>query len=97
MWRWYLEEWELNLIPLNITESARKYFAESLSWSSGNHIVAEAGRLSSSVLKQFGIDQDVFYGHIEWDYLLKMAKKQLDPLQGTAKIPRCKKGTLPFL
>jgi phenylalanyl-tRNA synthetase beta chain len=59
---------------LSTAESQKKYFAESLSWTSNSHILAEAGRLSSSVLKQYGIDQDVYYGHIEWDLLLKLAR-----------------------
>jgi phenylalanyl-tRNA synthetase beta chain len=59
---------------LSSTESNKKYFAESLSFSYNSQVLAETGRLSASVLKQFGIDQDVFYGHIEWDLLLRLAK-----------------------
>jgi phenylalanyl-tRNA synthetase beta chain len=53
-----------------INESKRKYFSESLSYSSNNQIIAEAGRLSKSFVGKFNIEQDVFYGHIEWDSLL---------------------------
>ena len=49
-------------------ESDKKYFAESLTYLFNNKIVAEAGRISKKYLSQFDIDQDVYYGHIEWDH-----------------------------
>jgi phenylalanyl-tRNA synthetase beta chain len=55
-------------------ESAKGWFAESLSWSQNGKPVAEAGRISKKYLRQFDIEQDVYYGHIEWDLLLRLAK-----------------------
>jgi phenylalanyl-tRNA synthetase beta chain len=54
--------------------SDRKYFAESLTYMFNNKIVAEAGRISKKYLLQFDIEQDVYYGHIEWDLLLNLIK-----------------------
>jgi len=59
---------------LTTGESDKKYFAESLTYMFNNKIVAEAGRVSKKYLTQFDIAQDVYYGHIEWDYLLKLIK-----------------------
>ena len=59
---------------VEIGESRKSYFAESLSYSLNNHIIAEAGRISKSCTGNFGIDQDVYYGHIEWDLLLRSIK-----------------------
>jgi phenylalanyl-tRNA synthetase beta chain len=66
----------LGIIPENLTkgESDKKYFAESLTYLVNNKIVAEAGRISKSYLQKFDIGQDVYYGHIEWDLLLKLIK-----------------------
>ena len=66
----------VGIIPdkLPIAESSKKYFAESLSYSSNNQIVAEAGRISKSCTGKFDIEQDVYYGHIEWDSLLRMIR-----------------------
>ena len=55
-------------------ESNKKYFSESVAYLHNNKTIAEAGRVSRKYLKQFDIDQDVYYGNIQWDLLLKAAK-----------------------
>ena len=60
---------------LAIAESAKKYYAESLSYSLNNTLIAEAGRISKNYTGRFNIDQEVYYGHIEWDSVLKLIKK----------------------
>jgi len=59
---------------LNTGESNKKYFAESLTYMINNNIIAVTGRISKQYLKKFDIDQDVYYGHIEWDFLLKLIR-----------------------
>ncbi len=59
---------------LEISEGRMKYYAESVSYSHNNNVIAVSGKISKPVLKKFGIDQDVYYGHIEWDSLLKIIK-----------------------
>jgi phenylalanyl-tRNA synthetase beta chain len=76
---------------MSVNESTKKYFAESLSWTFNNQVVAETGKLSPKVLKQFGIDQDVFYGHIEWDLLLRMAKNHSIRYRELPKYPAVKR------
>jgi phenylalanyl-tRNA synthetase beta chain len=61
---------------LEIVESRKKYFVESLSYSFNNQIIAEAGRILKSCTGKFGIEQDVYYAHIEWDFLLKLVRNQ---------------------
>ncbi len=67
----------LGIEVVNLTggESSKKYFAESLTWLFNDETVAEAGRISKAYLTQFDINQDVYYGHIDWDLVLKMIKK----------------------
>jgi phenylalanyl-tRNA synthetase beta chain len=55
-------------------ESSRKYFAESVTFIFNNKVVAETGRISKSYLAKFDIGQDVFYSHLDWDYILKIIK-----------------------
>ncbi len=64
----------LGIKPENLQngESDKKYFAESLTYLNNNIIVAETGRISKSYLLKFDIEQDVYYGHIDWDLVLKM-------------------------
>jgi phenylalanyl-tRNA synthetase beta chain len=66
----------LGLDPLSLTysESKKEYFAESMTYNINNCLIAEAGRVSKQYLSKFDIRQDVYYGHIEWDLLLKTIK-----------------------
>jgi phenylalanyl-tRNA synthetase beta chain len=62
----------LGLDPENLPkgESVRKYFAESVTWSFRNKLIAEAGRISKEYLAKFDITQNVWYAHLEWDLLM---------------------------
>jgi phenylalanyl-tRNA synthetase beta chain len=68
-------------------ESDKKYFAESLTYILNNNIVAEAGRISKSYLLKFDIEQDVYYGHIDWDMLLKVIEKNSVSFRELPKYP----------
>lgn len=67
----------LGLDPGNIgnSESDRKYFSESVTYLSGNKLIAEAGKISGEYLEKFDIGQDVFYAHIEWDQLIRLISR----------------------
>jgi phenylalanyl-tRNA synthetase beta chain len=53
-------------------ESKRKYYTESFTWARGRKLIAETGRLSAAILKEFDIEQDVYYTHIDWNNLLEL-------------------------
>jgi phenylalanyl-tRNA synthetase beta chain len=55
-------------------ESSNKYFSESVLYTFSNKLLAEAGRISGRYLKRFDIGQDVYYSHIDWDYVLKIIR-----------------------
>jgi len=59
---------------LSSGETDKKYFAESSTYLVNNKVIAEAGRVSKNYLSKFDIGQDVYWGHIEWDLLIKMIK-----------------------
>ena len=64
-------------IPVNDLhsgESNKKYFCESITYSSHNKLIAEAGKISREYLIKFDIGQDVYYAHIEWDLIIKLIK-----------------------
>ena len=79
----------LGVKPESLTsgESDKKYFAESLSYLFNNKVVAEAGRISKNYLMKFDIGQDVYYGHIEWDFLLKLIKTHTISFRELPKYP----------
>jgi phenylalanyl-tRNA synthetase beta chain len=68
-------------------ESDKKYFAESLTYQFKNEIVAETGRISKKYLAQFDISQDVYWGHIEWDIVLKMIRSHVISFRELPKYP----------
>jgi phenylalanyl-tRNA synthetase beta chain len=68
-------------------ESDKKYFAESIRYLFKNDIIAEAGRVSKKYLTQFDINQDVYYGHIEWDMVFKMIKNHAISFRELPKYP----------
>ncbi|HUX95413.1 MAG TPA: phenylalanine--tRNA ligase subunit beta [Bacteroidales bacterium] len=72
-------------------ESEKKYFSESVTYLHNKMIVAEAGKISKKYLKQFDIDQDVYYGNIEWDLLLKIAKDHSISFRELPRYPSVKR------
>ena len=76
---------------LSIEENSKKYFAESLSYSFNNHVIAEAGRISKNYTSKFDINQDVYYGHIEWDPVVSLIKKHKIQFRELPKYPSVKR------
>ena len=72
---------------LGISESRKKYFSESLSYSYNNQIIAEAGKISRSTLKKFDIGQDVYYAHLEWELILTIIKHNVIRYRELPKYP----------
>jgi phenylalanyl-tRNA synthetase beta chain len=72
---------------LVIKESEKKYFSESIAYLYNNKIVAEAGRVSGKYLAQFDIGQDIYYGNIEWDQLIKIVKNHTISFRELPKYP----------
>ena len=81
----------INTGDLASRESEKKYFSESLTYLSKNEIVAETGRISKKYLSQFDINQDVYYGHIEWDLVLKMIRNHAISFRELPKYPSVKR------
>lgn len=82
-----LERVGLKAESLELAGSSKEYFIESLSYSFNNQFIAETGRLSKIYTRKFEIDQDVYYGHIEWDYLLKYIKGHIISYKELSKYP----------
>ncbi|MFZ2340865.1 MAG: phenylalanine--tRNA ligase subunit beta [Bacteroidales bacterium] len=68
-------------------ESQKKYFAESITYVLNNKILAETGKLSKSMLSRFGIGQDVFYSHIEWDQVTRLIGRKAITFTELPKYP----------
>jgi phenylalanyl-tRNA synthetase beta chain len=76
---------------LETVESDKKYYSESMSYLFNNKLVAEAGRISKSYLSKFDIGQDVYWGHLEWNFLLKLIKNHSISFYELPKYPLVKR------
>jgi phenylalanyl-tRNA synthetase beta chain len=72
-------------------ESDKKYFAESLTYLFNDKVIAETGRVSKNYLSKFDIGQDVYWGHIEWDMLLKLIKNHTISFHELPRFPSVKR------
>jgi phenylalanyl-tRNA synthetase beta chain len=72
---------------LSTGESDKSFFAESLTYIHNNQIVVETGRITKKFLKQFDIEQEVFYAHIDWDILLKIIRNHTISFHELPKYP----------
>ncbi|NLE36014.1 MAG: phenylalanine--tRNA ligase subunit beta [Bacteroidales bacterium] len=55
------------------TEIQRGWFAEGIQYTAGSLEVASFGQVSRKYLSMFDIRQDVFYGEIEWENVIRLA------------------------
>jgi len=83
----------LGISPENLilSESPMKYFAESITYQYNKEFLGEMGRISAKYLKQFDIDQDVYFGNIDWDNLMKVVKNHTISFKELPKYPTVKR------
>jgi phenylalanyl-tRNA synthetase beta chain len=66
-------------------------FNEGLQISLGKTKLVEFGLIKKSVLKHFGISQDVLYGDFNWDNILEVAKRKTIKFTDLPKYPAVKR------
>lgn len=81
----------INPDTLKYGESDKKYFTESFCYLFNNKLLAETGRVSKSYLAKFDIGQDVYWGHIDWDFTLKLIKNHSIAFHELPKYPSVKR------
>lgn len=72
-------------LPQNLCDNP--IFAQAISYTYRNKIVAEVGMLSPKLLKTFGIKQEVFYANIHWHHILATAQQLDVQMQAVPKYP----------
>lgn len=82
-----LEKMSYNIDQLDTAERKQDYYTESLDLKLNGHSLAHFGKISRSLLDKHDIKQDVFYGHIEFDIVLKQLKKQSISFRELPKYP----------
>jgi phenylalanyl-tRNA synthetase beta chain len=77
----------INASVLSGNENAKNYFAESVTYSYNNKLIAETGKISKSYLAKFDIGQDVYYCHMDWDLIMKIIKNNVISYRELPKFP----------
>ena len=66
-------------------------FSEGISMHLGKHKIVDFGVVKSSVLKQFGIKQEVMYADFNWDVMLQMIGRKTMKVKNLSKFPAVKR------
>src|SRR5690606_16764274 len=62
---------------LKVQPAVNDIFAEGISYTIGNEILAEFGSLKKSVLKEFDVKQEVFFADFNWDALIRLVSAKI--------------------
>lgn len=94
----YLKSYVLNIL-LNLGISIKNFkteiktndiFSNYQTYTNNNNEIIKIGILSSQILKQFDIQQEVYYAEIDWDMLLKLVKLNFK-YEAISKFPKVKR------
>jgi phenylalanyl-tRNA synthetase beta chain len=72
---------------LSFDESRKGYFSEAGEYSVNNQVIASLGKISKKTLSKFDIEQEVWYGHIEWSLISRLVKSNSIKFRELPKYP----------
>ena len=81
----------LGIDKLNIIPSKLDVFSEGISMSLGKINLVEVGLVKRSVLKEFGIKQEVLFADFDWENVLNLAGKKVIKISNLPKFPSVKR------
>lgn len=77
----------LGINSIKTGEVKSDVFSEGISISSGNSKLVEFGVIKNSILKHFGIQQEVLFADFNWDLIQETAKNQKTKFTAIPKFP----------
>jgi len=81
----------LGIIRFKESTIENDLFSEGLQFSFGKNKLADFGLIKKSVLKPFGITQDVLYANFNWDTVLEVAQHNTIKFKDIPKYPAVKR------
>jgi phenylalanyl-tRNA synthetase beta chain len=81
----------LGINKLKSTPSKNDVFSEGLSFSLGKIKLADFGVVKRSILKEFGIKQEVLFADLNWENILQLASKKSIKVAELSKFPSVKR------
>ena len=76
---------------ISLSPIQNDFYAEGLSFKIRKKKVVEIGNVRSSILKPFGIKQDVYYADLNWEAILEFLKDQKINYKEVSKYPEVKR------
>jgi phenylalanyl-tRNA synthetase beta chain len=81
----------LGINNINVNPVKGDVFSEGLSYKFGKAVIAEFGIVKNSILKHFGISQEVLYANIKWDQIIEVSKYNTIKFKPIPKYPEVKR------
>jgi len=81
----------LGIAKLKSTPTKNDVFSEGLSFSLGKIKLADFGVIKRSILKEFGIKQEVLFADLNWENILQLASKKSIKVSELSKFPSVKR------
>jgi phenylalanyl-tRNA synthetase beta chain len=81
----------LGISNFKVSPFSNDVFSEGVNLSLGKTILVEFGLVKKSVLKYFGISQDVLFANFNWDNVLKMVKHNTIVFKDIPKYPEVRR------
>ena len=76
---------------ISLSPIQNDFYAEGLAYKIRKKKVVEIGNVRSSILKPFGIKQDVYYADLSWEAILELLKDQKISYKEVSKYPEVKR------
>ena len=81
----------LGIRNYKVSPTKSDVFSEGINLSMGKMKLVDFGVVKRSILKEFGIKQEVLYANIHWDTLLKVVSSKNTPVTELPKFPSVKR------
>ena len=81
----------LGMNSLKSTPTKSALFSEGLTFSLGKTKLAEFGTVKKTILKEFGIKQEVLFADLNWENILKLSSKKQIKVKDLSKFPSVKR------
>ena len=81
----------LGMNSLKSTPTKSALFSEGLTFSLGKTKLAEFGTVKKTILKEFGIKQEVLFADLNWENILKLSSKKQIKVYDLSKFPSVKR------
>ena len=81
----------LGMNSLKSTPTKSALFSEGLTFSLGKTKLAEFGTVKKTILKEFGIKQEVLFADLNWENILKLSSKKQIKVNDLSKFPSVKR------